>query len=96
MLCNRVLNEPKITDYQLDITLYITDACTLCDEAIDMILDADALKGHALQTVDVIVDQELMDRFGEILPVVQVGHRNKAWPFDIEDVVALLETKESS
>ena len=80
----------------MKITLYLTDSCTLCDEAVNMIVNSRSLQGNILETIDVVSDENLLEKYGESIPVVRIGTATKAWPFSAEDIFALLQAKESS
>lgn len=75
--------------------LYTTDHCHLCDEAMSLLLTdpavAPLLAGLRLVTVDVALDDELLARFGEQVPVLARGARTLGWPFDGDAVRDFLE-----
>lgn len=76
------------------LTLYTTDHCTLCDEAMTLLLDdpgvAPALAGMHLRTVDVALDDVLLERYGSQVPVLCADTRTLTWPFDAKAVLALI------
>lgn len=72
--------------------LYITDDCTLCDEALRMLLESTTLRGVIVTTVDVATDDELFRRFGEHIPVLEYIGNTLAWPFSAEEAKQLLST----
>lgn len=74
----------------MSITLYVTSACSLCDEALDMLLASQTLAGEVLEVVDIITDDVLISRWSDKIPVVDVGGTQLVWPFDDVDVVELL------
>lgn len=80
----------------MEITVYVTDSCTLCDEAIDMILRSNHLKGNTLQTVDVVTDEDLLERYGNLIPVALIGKKALVWPFNEDEILDLVKTEESS
>lgn len=71
--------------------LYVTDACTLCDQAIDMLLKSQLTSSLILSTVDIAYDDELFAQFGDRIPVIEVEKTTLDWPFTVEDVQALLK-----
>jgi len=75
------------------LTLYTTDHCTLCEQALDLLLSMPELAGLALSVRDVAADAVLTDRYGERLPVLAwdaPGARELDWPFTAGDVTAWL------
>lgn len=71
--------------------LYSTDHCTLCEEALDLLLSMPELRGLSLRVVDVTADAELMRRYGERLPVLRHAGRELDAPFDRHGVLGLLD-----
>jgi hypothetical protein len=75
--------------------LYTTDHCHLCDEAMTLLLTdpgiAPALAGLRLVTVDVALDDDLLARFGEQVPVLARDEATLGWPFDGDAVRQFLE-----
>ena len=70
---------------ELSIILYATDYCSLCDEAMDLLLSMPELAGCSLSVVDVALDDALQMSYGHRLPVLQVvagEGRELDWPFD--------------
>lgn len=75
--------------------LYTTDHCHLCEQAMALLLSDPAvvpmLAGRRLVTLDVALDDALLARFGEQVPVLAEGERTLAWPFDGDLVRAFLQ-----
>ncbi len=76
----------------VEITLYSTDHCALCEQALDLLLSMPELAGRQLVVVDVALDDALSERYGRRLPVLTIG-RDEArceldWPFDADAVRA--------
>ena len=79
----------------MELILYSTDHCSLCDEALELLLSMPELAGQSVRVVDVATDDQLLDRFGERLPVLEVralvvAARLLDWPFDSQTVVRAL------
>jgi hypothetical protein len=80
----------------ITLKLLSTAHCTLCEVALDALLDMPALGGGALVVQDIANDVELCDRYGERLPVLIVeaaagqGRIELDWPFDEGAVRAAL------
>ena len=79
----------------MKILVYVTDACSLCEEALDMIFDMSELTGHVLETVDIATDPSLMEQFGESIPILEIADQSLAWPFTEEDIRNLVQTVSS-
>lgn len=68
------------------IIFYGTEGCHLCDEARDL-LDL-VLSSMSVQVdypyVDIAEDEQLMDRYGTIIPVIKAAYSKQElfWPFD--------------
>lgn len=54
------------------LMLLSTDHCELCDEALSMLFSMPELAGLELRVVDVAEDDELLERYGEHVPVLQL------------------------
>ena len=74
------------------LILYSTDHCTLCDEALDMLLSMPELGGSSVRVVDIAVEDELYVRFAEHIPVLADvdGGAELVWPFNQASVLAWL------
>ena len=70
--------------------MYITDDCTLCDEALQMLLESSTFRGVVLTTIDVASDDELFESLGEHIPVLECLGYTLAWPFSVEEAEQLL------
>ena len=70
----------------MNLILYSTDHCTLCEQALDLLLSMPELQGVALAVVDVAGDDALEHRYGERLPVLSADGEVLDWPFDAADV----------
>ncbi len=72
------------------ITLYGKPDCHLCDIAHDMITSL-TITPHELNYIDIQSDPELMQRYGEHIPVLLLPDgRTLFWPFHSEQVQSLL------
>ncbi len=70
--------------------LYLTDDCSLCDEALNMLFGMDSLSGVVLTTVDVATDERLFAKFGHRIPVLESRERYLDWPFSAHDAINLI------
>ena len=64
------------------LILYSTTACTLCDQALDLLFATPAVAGMQLEVLDVATDDTLMERYGARIPVLRLGEAELAAPFD--------------
>ena len=76
-----------------ECVLYITDDCTLCDEALSMLLASNALRGVVVTTIDVATNDKLFQSFGEHIPVLEYQGNSLMWPFSAEDAATLLSSR---
>lgn len=67
------------------IVLYTTLGCHLCVEAEVLIHQAKPMH-WALEKVDVAEDDELLEAYGEKIPVVEVGGKQLFWPFSLVEL----------
>ncbi|MDP6374484.1 MAG: glutaredoxin family protein [Pseudomonadales bacterium] len=70
--------------------LYSTDHCSLCEEALDLLLSMPELQGLALSVIDVAGSDRLTATYGERLPVLRAGLRELDWPFKSAEVAELI------
>jgi hypothetical protein len=72
------------------LVLLSTEHCTLCEQALDLLVSMPELRGRTLDVVDVAADDALLERYGPRLPVLKIADRELAWPFTREDVARLV------
>ena len=56
-----------------DLVLYSTEHCSLCDEALDLLLSMPELGGRSVRVIDVSANEDLLTRYGERIPVLVAG-----------------------
>lgn len=71
------------------IELLTTEGCHLCDRAREML--ARAAPDIPVDAVDIAEDDELIEQWGERIPVLRYRGRTLAWPFSLLDIQALVE-----
>jgi hypothetical protein len=64
------------------LILYSTAHCSLCEQALDLLLSLPDLAGTQLNVVDIADDDELMAQYGERIPVLRLDDRELNAPFD--------------
>lgn len=74
----------------LRLILYTTAHCTLCEQALDMLLALPEVAGHELLVIDIANDDALLDRYGETIPVLRCFDLELAAPFAAADVIEFL------
>jgi glutaredoxin len=72
------------------LTMYSTEHCTVCKQALDLLLSMPESRGATLDLVDVAADAVLVERYGPRLPVLVIGARELDWPFTRAEVAAAL------
>jgi hypothetical protein len=72
------------------LLLYVTDSCHLCEQAQQVIVTA---LGRPVAEVDIITDDELLERYGVRIPVLRElsSGAELDWPFGHDQVVAFTE-----
>lgn len=58
-----------------EVILYTRRDCSLCEEAAEELAALQHELGFALRTVDIDTDEELSERFNDIIPAVAVDER---------------------
>ena len=75
----------------LSLELYTTEHCSLCEQALDLLLGMPEMAGLALTVIDIVTDDELLTRYGEKIPVIKAGQHELCAPFDRAAVLAWLD-----
>lgn len=77
----------------LNLTLYTTDGCHLCEHAETIIEEALATEpALTWSKVDIAREDELIERYGIRIPVIRLegADYDLGWPFSIADVTHYL------
>ena len=74
------------------ITVLGTTGCRLCDEAEPMVERIAARLGYTVEQRDIALDDALLARYAERIPVVRRPERDAdlPWPFDADDLYRFL------
>ena len=65
------------------VTLYTRPGCHLCEDARTVVARVCAEMGESFAEVDIAGDGDLLDRYGEEIPVTLVdGHQHDFWRVD--------------
>lgn len=71
-----------------ELVLYMTAGCHLCEQAQQLVVET---LGHPVPEVDIVVDDDLMARYGVRIPVLRRGDGAElGWPFDRAAVRGLM------
>ncbi len=74
----------------MTLTLYSTQACQLCDRALELLGSMPELGHVELDVVDIALDDELLSRYERQIPVLRGPEGEIAWPFNADEVLAFL------
>jgi len=70
------------------LTLYSTDGCHLCEEAMALL----AQVGASYQVQDIIDDATLVEKYGIKIPVLATAAGDELdWPFDVAALTQFME-----
>ena len=75
----------------VDLELLMTDACSLCEQALDLLLSMPEVAGLRLVTRDIVNDAALFQEFAETIPVLRIGGEQLHWPFGQREVAAMID-----
>jgi hypothetical protein len=95
MVCNAgfdlIASEGRATAIMpMTLTLYSTQACQLCDRALELLGSMPELGHVELDVVDIALDDELLRRYERLIPVLRGPEGEIAWPFNADEVLATL------
>ncbi|CBL46738.1 Hypothetical protein HDN1F_31550 [gamma proteobacterium HdN1] len=77
---------------KIELCLYHTDHCHLCEQAEALCTAVLNPEFFALELCDIALQDVLMERYGVRIPVLQVKASGEelGWPFDAEGLMAFL------
>jgi hypothetical protein len=78
-----------------EIVLFTTQYCSLCDAALDVLLSLPEARGFSLRTLDIAMDEDLLNEFGARIPVIAIGDAQLDAPFDASTLQRWLKDKTS-
>lgn len=70
------------------LRLLTTAGCHLCDQAL--LLIRQAVPQAEIELCDIAEDDQLIERYGELIPVLCYGGQELRWPFSLLDIRRLL------
>ncbi len=76
----------------LNLTLYGTSACHLCEDALAIVLPLTQASGISLNQVDIAEDEFLENQYGTSIPVLSSPLEGDLyWPFDTDKVIKFID-----
>lgn len=78
----------------IQLKLYGTEGCHLCDHALELITEATlAYANITFHYIDIIDDEELMNVYSLQIPVLTVADKTSLyWPFSANEITHLIES----
>jgi hypothetical protein len=75
----------------LRLELLSTDHCSLCEQALDLLLGMPQVAGLELVVVDIAADSRLVEAYGERIPVLRALGEELDAPFSADQVLRFLD-----
>ena len=77
----------------MNVTLFTTLGCHLCDEALHMLRELQASeKNMEIVEVEIADSDTLREKYGIRIPVVGVSEDEIGWPFSIDELKTFLKS----
>lgn len=77
----------------IKLKLYTTAGCHLCELASNLLLEINNHTPISITAVEIGDDDELVERYGTIIPVIEFADGNQLnWPFDQDDVTTKISS----
>ncbi|XOV81914.1 MAG: glutaredoxin family protein [bacterium] len=64
------------------LKFYTTAHCSLCEQTLDLLLATPELAGYRVETIDIADHQELLERYGDKIPVLNLNGEELSAPID--------------
>jgi len=78
----------------MPVTLFTTAGCHLCELAYDLLLKVSADLSVEINPVEIGDDDDLVERYGVTIPVVQLDNGEELnWPFDEFELKQFISNK---
>jgi len=81
----------------MNLVLYSTSACHLCETAAALLQELSQAKAPGLQSftvteIDIVGDDVLFERYGVRIPVLAIDGKSRelGWPFDLQQLYEFL------
>jgi hypothetical protein len=70
----------------------MTEHCGLCEKVLEMLFNTPAMQGLGLKTVDIALDQALMELYGSKIPVLLMNGEELSAPISAPQLENWLRT----
>ena len=74
----------------INVTMYSRSDCDLCNMALNDLNNLRASIPHQLEVIDIEDYPNLVKKYGECIPVLEVGDLQLKAPFSIQDIQVFL------
>jgi hypothetical protein len=64
------------------IKFFTTAHCSLCEQALDLLLTTPEMAGYHLESIDIADDPNLLERYGDKIPVLAIAEQELCAPID--------------
>ena len=75
----------------MQIKIYSTEACTLCEKVVDQLFGLCLVEGLELIVIDVALDDQLLECYGADIPVIEILEKTLRSPFSDEEMLELIK-----
>ena len=80
----------------ITVTLFTRKNCHLCDQLKSDLLSLQSQYPHQLVEIDIDTDPSLVQKYGERIPVIQIGSYTRQAPITIQDLRLALAASHDS
>ncbi|HWU33740.1 MAG TPA: glutaredoxin family protein [Methylovorus sp.] len=80
----------------IQLKLYGTEGCHLCDQALELVHQAIAVRPNiTLQYIDIVEDEGLMSTYALTIPVLSLEDQTSLfWPFSVKEITDLINGRQ--
>lgn len=64
------------------LKFFTTAHCSLCEQALDLLLTMPEMAGYYLESIDIADDPDLLERYGDKIPVLAIAGEELCAPID--------------
>ena len=75
----------------MQIKIYSTEACTLCEKVVDQLFGLYLVEGLELIVIDVALDDQLLKCYGADIPVIEISEKTLRSPFSDKEMLELIK-----
>ena len=73
------------------LNFYTTAHCSLCEQVLDLLLGTPELAGYQVHSIEIAHDPELLDRYGDKIPVLELDGDELSAPIDQQGLLKWLD-----